>query len=820
MSQVLAMLSDQELEQIAAEATVENGFGVLSSSRGPFPLQELHVKAAIDGLSASVVVQQTFVNVFAEPLEATYIFPLPDRAAVSGFEMEVAGRRIEGVLRERSEARREYEQAIRSGYRAAIHEEERPDVFSLRVGNLLPQETAVVRFRMVMPLELRDGEATFRFPLVVAPRYIPGRPLPGANVGSGTAQDTDAVPDASRITPPVLLPGFPEPVRLSLSVDIDSGGLSLRDLRSSLHSVCVDNASESGKVRIELRPGELIDRDFILRFRLGDQSLRTSLFLHPDSPNAQQGTFTLVLLPPAENAPTPHRPRDIVFLLDRSGSMDGWKMRAACHALGNMVLSLNDADRFIIFAFDNVVELPYGLSNKNLKLMHANLPWRCICYAWLLAAITARGGTELYQPLDQAVALLASSPADRDRVLVLVTDGQVGNEAEILRMLGSRLQGLRIFTLGIDQAVNAGFLKRLAILVGGTCELVESEQRLWEAMDIIERQLAPPLLTELRLDGQGLQLDTASITPHHLPGLFGGLPLVISGRYQGSGTGSIVVRARDAAGQPWQVTVHGTITDNPAHVKLWARHRLRDLEDLYDSEQGSPEKLERQLVQTSLRYGVLCRFTAYVAVDHSEKVQTGGQLRQFVQPVDLPSGWESLSEAPQPPSAASGPVSARLYSTPPVGAADAHLSLSFCASGASIRPHVTLQRSYSAPGKTVPAPQKPEHRLDHFRRRCHELLQWLKEHRREDETEQRTVLNSLAQRLCELLRSKVARGLGFETLQPLVALLQRLAELTTDAAADAAAVRSCWSEAERVLDEVAGGDEHQRFWKKRPRRQS
>src|SRR5262249_27768151 len=158
-----------------------------------------------------------------EPIEATYIFPLPDRAAVTHFRMEVAGRVVEGVLKERGEARREYDQAVLSGRRAGITEEERPGVFTLRVGNLMPGEEATIRLTLPGPLVYEAGEAPFRFPLVVAPRYIPGTPLPGPSVGDGVALDTNAVPDASRITPPVLLPGFPNPVRLSLSVDLHGG---------------------------------------------------------------------------------------------------------------------------------------------------------------------------------------------------------------------------------------------------------------------------------------------------------------------------------------------------------------------------------------------------------------------------------------------------------------------------------------------------------------------------------------------------------------------------------------------------------------------
>src|SRR5262249_11958888 len=203
---------------------------------------------------------------------------------------------------------------------------------------LPPGEEATVRLTLAGPLPYADGEATFRFPLVVAPRYIPGTPLPGPAVGTGVEPDTDAVPDASRISPPVLLPGFPNPVRLSLSVEILPSGLPITGLRASLHAVEEENA---GRVRcVTLQPGARLDRDFTLRLRSGEGRLHSSLALQPDGPQVREGTFLLAVVPPAgQVAP---RPRDIVFVLDRSGSMDGWKMVAARRAVARMVDTLLD----------------------------------------------------------------------------------------------------------------------------------------------------------------------------------------------------------------------------------------------------------------------------------------------------------------------------------------------------------------------------------------------------------------------------------------------------------------------------------------------
>jgi Ca-activated chloride channel homolog len=215
----------------------EPGLGALRTARGNLPLKLVDVEAHVVGLFVETTLRQTYVNTLGVPLEATYVFPLPDRAAVTRFRLEVGERVVEGELQERGQARRTYDQAMRAGHRAAITEEERPGVFTMRVGNLMPGDEATVWLTIVGPLPFADGEATFQFPLVVAPRYIPGSALGGEQAGDGVAHDTDAVPDASRISPPVLLPGFPSPVRLSISVHIDPAGLPLGAVRSSLHAV-------------------------------------------------------------------------------------------------------------------------------------------------------------------------------------------------------------------------------------------------------------------------------------------------------------------------------------------------------------------------------------------------------------------------------------------------------------------------------------------------------------------------------------------------------------------------------------------------------
>lgn len=661
-------------------APAEAGLGALATERGNLPLRRIAVQAAITGLTAGIEITQGFHNPHDVPLEATYIFPLPDRAAVVGLTMTAGDRVIEGVLSERGAAREAYDAAIAAGRQAGIAEEERPDVFTLRVGNILPGEDVTVAFRLAGPLPFADGQAEFRLPLVVAPRYIPGRPLPGEPAGSGYADDTDAVPDASRITPPVLLPGFPNPVELSIETRIDPAGLTLTGLASSLHAIVGDEQV------VRIRPGERVNRDFILR--LAYQGAANSLIAVPDA-EGDEGTYWLTVLPgtdaeadtgaaaggatgPAGSAR--RRGKDLVLLLDRSGSMEGWKMVAARRAAARIVDTLTAEDRFAVLTFDHAVQSPPGLPEGLLAATERHR-YRAVEH---LARVEARGGTELAAPMLKALDLLvqpaqpeqAEQPvaagdrgpdAARDRVLVLVTDGQVGGEDQLLQLLGARLAAIRVHTVGIDQAVNAGFLGRLAGLGGGRCELVESEERLDEAMARIHRRIGSPLVTDVRVEGAGLELVPGTASPARVPDLFPGVPLVLAGRYRisqqdtatveaASGSAgeagntdeaTIVVSGLTQDGAAWRAVVPAVRSERAEVAALWARGRLRDLEDRYAVSGGAA--LEQEIVETSLRHGVLCRFTAYTAIDQ-RVVTDGGAPHRVTQLVEQPAGWEPLAD--------------------------------------------------------------------------------------------------------------------------------------------------------------------------------
>ncbi|MFF5204732.1 VIT domain-containing protein [Streptosporangium sp. NPDC000396] len=768
------------------EPVPDAGLGTLRTERGNLPLESVDVTATVTGLIAGVEMVQGFRNPHDVALEATYVFPLPDRAAVTAFRMEAAGRVIEGVLKERGQARADYDQAIAEGRRAAIAEEDRPDVFTIRVGNIVPGERVTVHLALDQPLPYEDGAATFRFPLVVAPRYIPGAPLDGERAGDGWAPDTDAVPDASRITPPVLLPGFPNPVRLSLAATIDAAGLNLREVRSSLHTVLREGNT------VQLQPGERLDRDFILRL-VFDAS--TSLSLVPDG-EGEEGTFALTVVP--EEAPTTAAPKDVVLVLDRSGSMDGWKMVAARRASARIVDTLTAGDRFAVLSFDTVVERPERLGEGLVEASDRNR-YRAVEH---LSRLEARGGTEMLQPLEQAVALLGDR--SRDRVLVLVTDGQVGNEDQILDRLGTRLAGVRVHTVGIDRAVNAGFLSRLTGFGKGRCELVESEDQLDEAMENIHRRIGAPLVTDLSLKGDGLGL--VSGATGRLGAIYPGVPLTVHGRYRGDAAGSVVLGGLDAAERPWERRVAGARVDNPAVRSVWARARLRELEDRYAAGDHS---LEEEIVATSLRYGVLCRFTAFVAAD-TRVVAEGGPEHRVIQPVELPSGWEAPAVAAAPMAMSWMSASAAMSAPPP-------------APGAMPAPPAAPKPRMAAPG-FAPGGGAPHSGGG-------EALDWMEQEQQRGPAPQEEPLDAFRAQLAEELRRlRAAASLRVaDRLRYLVDLGNRLAALAAlhgghaELAALAKDLTSCeapadvdtlWQLAVHTLETLSRPRKRRPFWKR------
>jgi len=526
-----------------------------------------------------------------------------------------------------------------------------------------------------------------------------------------------------------------------------------------------------------------------------------------------------------------------------------------------------------VLAFDNVVERPPALDGEGLVAASDRNRFRAVEF---LSRMDARGGTEMAEPLRQAVDRLTGAPAEeraRDRVLVLVTDGQVGNEDQLIGLLGPRLGEVRVFTVGVDVAVNEAFLKRLAGLGGGACELVESEDRLDAVMERIHRRVGTPVLTDLVVEDAGLGIEPDSLTPsapgrgsggleseaaaqvaggqaepsgsppvnrgsgglkersgsppvgrgsaRRLPVLFAGTPLVVTGRLRGrpgaaASDGALVVRGRLASGREWRAEVPARPADNPALAAVWARGRLRDLEDAHAAGRGADQELERRIVATSLRFGVLCRFTAFVAVDN-RVVNEGGRLRRVAQPVDAPQGWDMFGPSPVGAGVAGAVMAA------PAATDRSRVVRRAAPAGGMVRPLLAKASPVPLPGRRAAAPVVVP--LDAYRRRARELRARFAE---AGEGERAGRLAGLRRQLGELLDDLRSVGAPAEELRPLDELLAELARLDGERLAGAEVLAGVWERALQVLDAFAGaegvatlsGPQRGRtadFWKRPPR---
>jgi Ca-activated chloride channel family protein len=587
----------------------ETAVGELKAGTYNFPLQAVDVRGNLKGLLYSATVTQKFKNERNVRLEAVYLFPLPPKAAVHGFTLKVGDRVIEGEIKERGQARRDYQEAVSQGHRAAMLEEERSDIFTTTVGNIGPGEEVEIRFELSGPLSCFKNTARLRLPLVVGEVFIPGRELAGNSVGDGVHPDTDEVPDASRITPPRLADGAPNPVALSVSFTVDPSGLQVSDVASTCHFARTRQYRD-GRYKVSLLPGvERMDRAFVLEVTYPEKTLQTGLLI-----DSERKAFALTVVPPVVRERS-YYPRDVVIVLDRSGSMSGWSMVAARRAAARIVDSLTEEDRFGLIAFDNVNEhydQKQGLCPaNNFHKMRA---------AQFLSKIEARGGTMTLPALLEGLDYL-SQREGRDPHVILLTDGDVGNDSQLIR---SCQTGVRISTVGIGYAAREGLLNRMAETSGGVCSLIPNESELEKELVEMHRKWGQPVWKGLSLKGQDANFKSPKFWDvwQDIPTTFFGrmdeLPesTEVSGWFEGRGE--------------YRVELQPEETSDPVVYRAWARSRLLDLEDLFLVYRASPA----ELVRLSVDAQVLCRFTAFTAIDKSERVDTGEELEKVVQPVE------------------------------------------------------------------------------------------------------------------------------------------------------------------------------------------
>ena len=607
--------------QATSEAEPVGGLFVPGGESRTFPLRHTDVQAQVSGNLARVEVTQTFENPYDEPLEAIYVFPLPDEAAVDDMEITIGDRTIRGDIKRREEAQAIYQQAIEEGRTAGLLEQERANIFTQSLANIRPGEQIDVTIRYTESLAFEGGNYEFVFPMVVGPRYIPGQPMDPAG-------NTPQVPDADAITPPVLRPEERSGHDINVTVAIDAG-VPIQGLTSPSHDIVV--SSVGNRTEVSLDPQDTIpNKDLILRYEvMGDRPQATVLTQR----NEQGGHFAAYLIPAVDYDTDEIVPKDVIFLMDTSGSQSGDPILKSQELMRRMINGLNPDDTFNIIDFANSTQ---QLSPTPLENTAANRR-RAIAY---VNQLQANGGTELLNGI-QTVLNLPPATEGRVRNIVLLTDGYIGNEAAVIAEVQQNLaEGNRLYSFGVGSSTNRFLLDRLAEVGRGTSQVVRQDEPTEAVAERFFRQINNPVLTNIRVtwEGEGEVPDLYPLAP---PDLFAEQPLVLFGRVADGQNGRLRIRGTAAGGVPFDETLVVNFdrdTGNGAIAQLWGRARIKDLmNQMYAIE--TVDGVE-SITETALNYRLLSQYTAFVAVSEEVRVDPDGTRRTVEVPVELPEGTE------------------------------------------------------------------------------------------------------------------------------------------------------------------------------------
>ena len=620
------------------------------------PLKHTDVQAEISGFVARVKVTQTFHNPTKEKIEAVYVFPLPHEAAVDEMTMVIGERKIVGLIKRRAEARSIYEQALLAGQTAALLEQERPNIFTQSVGNIEPGQEVRIEISYVDVLRYDMGTYEFAFPMVVGPRYIPGTPSgstpPNPRELEGKVSppvaDTDRVPDASRISPPVLKPGVRNGHDIALSISLDAG-VPIQHLKSANHQATIEQGERTAAIKLS-EADSLPNKDFVLRYSVVGKKPEMALLAHTgdyslDRRQLGNGYFMLMIQPKEDERLTKSPPREIIFLCDVSGSMSGEPTAKVIEAMQGMLKLCRPQDTIQVINFASEAtklwDKPVPVNDENIG--------KALGYS---AGFEGRGGTEMIKGVRMAI----DEPIDKERlrIVVMLTDGYIGNEAEIIEHVGKHCgDQIRFWCVGIGSSPNMFLVDGVAKQGGGMGKQLglqdESQPLVQEIMTRIQRAQ----LAKLKIDWG--ELKVSETYPAKLPELWAGRPVIVYGRYaQPENVNEAVIAATlnvsgnvEGEDVSWPLRVDLPIKQpkNDVLSKVWARQKIEDLmqQTFY---QGSPA-VEEMVTGIALDYKLMSQYTSFVAVDSSKPVESTEPVkmpRRMLVPVPLPEGtrWEGF----------------------------------------------------------------------------------------------------------------------------------------------------------------------------------
>lgn len=595
----------------------------------PVPLKHTSVHASITGFIASVQVTQQFHNPFSSKIEAVYVFPLPENAAVSEFVMTIGERRIRGIIREREEAQRIYQEARSQGYRASILTQERPNIFTQSVANIEPGKQIDIDIRYFHTLAYYDGAYEFVFPMVVGPRFNP----PGTTDGvaamprgrGGSGQPTEVQ---------YLRPSERSGHDVSLRVDIDAG-VAIERIQSRSHVVGVrrdrENHSRAAVILSDL--DAIPNKDFVLRYTVAGEGIKSALITQPD-PRGEGagGHFALMIVPPADLRHLPRTPLDMVFVIDRSGSMSGPPLQQVKAATSRALRRLERGDTFHVIDFSESVSQmgEYALEANRQNIQSA------LRY---VDSLSSGGGTYMLPGMRAALAL--PHDGERLRFITFLTDGYIGNEADVLGELAAGLGSARTFGFGVGSAPNRHLIDSMSRMGRGAVAYLGHADPATDVMDLFMERISRPALTGLTFE---FSSGVSEIQPSRPPDLFVGRPVIITGRYEGlleavrisgraGGRDITIVAQGDQSGS---LPTAAPLGPTPL-AAVWARMKITDITERSLYEPALRAEAPDQIRRLALDHGLMSPYTAFVAVDSLSR--TEGEFGTTVAvPVPAPEG--------------------------------------------------------------------------------------------------------------------------------------------------------------------------------------
>ena len=596
----------------------------------PAPMLATDMAVEIAGPVILTRVTQRFENPSDQWVEARYVFPLPADSGVDRLRMQVGERFIEGQIHERQAARRIYEQARDNGQRASLVEQERPNMFTTSVANIGPGETIIIQIEYQDVARLRDGTFEMRIPLGLTPRYIP-RSDDYLLVSETGTPPAASVPDAHRITPPVMAPSSEPGDQLRLPVTISAElrpGFELGAITSLYHATRIDR-SEPDIARIELANGPIpANRDFVLTWRPANETA-PSASLFTEEWNGETYLLAQILPPATLNEDAPRRPRETIFVIDNSGSMAGTSMRQAREALLDALDRLQPEDQFNIIRFDNTMEqvFPAPVEASDGRLRQARR---------FVRNLDADGGTNMLPAM--RAALTDDTPEDTSRVrqIVFLTDGAIGNERDLFNEIHARLGRSRLFPVGIGSAPNTYFMERAARAGRGTFTHIGDVSEVSERMAQLYTALERPVMTHL--DALFPQGSLSEIWPAPLPDLYYGEPVLMTARLSDP-DGMLLLEGR-LAQSGWQTRLDLADARPAAGIAaLWARNRIKGIEETR-FQGASADRVDAAVLQTALDFHLVSRLTSLVAVDVTPARPANAPLNGRDLAQMAPHGWD------------------------------------------------------------------------------------------------------------------------------------------------------------------------------------